>query len=144
MIFSEVIAKKMPIFSKYSICQPPPMRVCDKKLYIVNALRVECEEWRVEQQRLCRWVKFAQGASDARFRNDVCALHKWCFGFAKVVVAHSVRIFKIPRLRSEWQVFVISTEAERSLDLRSGWHEKSDKIGTKTSLFRGTPRWQKQ
>ncbi len=23
MIFSEVIAKKMPIFSKYSICQPP-------------------------------------------------------------------------------------------------------------------------
>ena len=23
-------------------------------LYIVNALRVECEEWRVEQQRLCR------------------------------------------------------------------------------------------
>ena len=26
MIFSEVIAKKMPIFSKYSICQPPLAR----------------------------------------------------------------------------------------------------------------------
>ena len=44
----------------------------------------------------------------------------------------------------EYRLSVISTEAERSLDLRSGWHEKSDKIGTKTSLFRGTPRWQKQ